>query len=107
MDISGEEEVVGVVVEREELLVSTEAVVAMELLADSTAVDKSDSSVGREVVVVAVEEILVPSEAVVTMELPNGTFEDSTTVDLSTSSVGRLVVIEGGLVLRESSDSES
>ena len=78
----------------------------MELLVDSTAVDKSDSSVGREVVV-AVEEILVPREAVVSMELPNGTFEDSTPVDLSTSSVGRLVVVEGGLVLRESSDSES
>ena len=98
-DTSGGGEVGGVVVEREELLVSTEAVIAMELLADSTAVDKSDSSVGREVVVVAVEEILVAREDVVS--------RDSETVDLSPSSVGRLVLVKGGLVLRESSDSES
>ena len=98
-DTSGGGEVGGVVVEREELLVSREAVVAMELLVDSTAVDMSDSSVGREVVVVAVEEILVARESVVS--------RDSETVDLSPSSGGRLVVIEGGLVLRESSDSES
>ena len=94
MDISGGE----VVVAGEELLVSRVAVVAMELV-DSTAVGMSESSVGSEVVVVAVEEILVPREAVASM--------DSATVNLSPSSVGSLVVVEGGLVLRESSDSES
>ena len=98
-DTSGGGEVVGAVVAEEELLVSREAVVAMELLVDSTEVDKSDSSVGREVVVVAVEEILVAREDVVS--------RDSETVDLSPSSVGRLVLVKGGLVLRESSDSES
>ena len=97
MEISGGE-VGGVVVAGEELPVSREAVIAIEIV-DSTAVGMSDSSVGSEVVVVVVGEILVPREAVVLM--------DSATVDLSPSSVGRLVVVEGGLVLRESSDSES
>ena len=91
-------EVVGVVVAGEELLVSRVAVVAMKLI-DLTGVDMSDISAVGEVVVVVVEDILIPREAVVSM--------DSATVNLSPSSVGSWVLVDGDLVLRESSDSDS